>query len=248
MILWLRDLVAGAGYGVLDHRGRPKTAYHHLRRILAPTAIWLVDEGIGGVVAHVANDGPVPLVAPARLRVALYTDLELPVGEASEVLDLGPHAAIERNVEAMLGRFVDAAWAYRFGPPAQDAIVATLERVEGSGAGSTQVLSQAFHFPAGRPLVRERAERLGLTATFSDAADGTVEVAVTSRRLAYGVRLHADGVASDDAFSVEPGGTRIVTLRSAGPGSSAAAGAGGGWLTALNLLGQIAIRPAGTTA
>ena len=65
MILWLRDLVAGAGYGVVDHRGRPKTAYHHLRRILAPTAVWLVDEGIGGVVAHVANDGPDAARGPA---------------------------------------------------------------------------------------------------------------------------------------------------------------------------------------
>ncbi len=37
LILWLRDLVPGAGWGVVDHRGRPKTAYHHLRRILAPT-------------------------------------------------------------------------------------------------------------------------------------------------------------------------------------------------------------------
>ena len=48
LILWLRDLVAGAGWGVVDNHGRPKTAYHHLRRILAPTAVWLIDEGIGG--------------------------------------------------------------------------------------------------------------------------------------------------------------------------------------------------------
>ncbi len=243
MILWLRDLVAGAGYGVVDQRGRPKTAYHHLRRILAPTAVWLVDEGIGGVVAHVANDGAAPL--SARLRIALFTDLELPVGQASESLELPPHAAIERNIEGMLGHFVDASWAYRFGPPAQDAIVATLERVAGSGAGAIDVLSQAFHFPAGRPLVRERAERLGLTATSTTAGDGTVRLEITSRRLAYGIRIHAAGSsASDDAFSVEPGGTRVVILRPAAAGSPVEAG----WLTALNLLGQVPIRPAAPPA
>jgi beta-mannosidase len=237
MILWLRDLVAGAGYGVIDHRGRPKTAYHHLRRILAPTAVWLVDEGIGGVVAHVANDGPAPL--EARLRVSLFTDLEIPVGGASEVLELPPHGAIERNVEGMLGRFVDASWAYRFGPPAQDTIVATLERVDGGGTGATGVLSQAFHFPAGRPLAQERAERLGLTATSSTADDGAVLVEVTSRRLAYGVRIHAAGFAPrDNAFSVEPGGSRIVTLDPVQVGQTFA----GGGLTALNLSGRIPIR------
>jgi beta-mannosidase len=237
MILWLRDLVAGAGYGVVDHRGRPKTAYHHLRRILAPTAVWLVDEGIGGVVAHVANDGPASLAA--RLRVSLFTDREIPVGGASEALEVPPHAAIERSIEGMLGHFVDASWAYRFGPPAQDAIVATLERVDGSGAGMTEVLSQASHFPAGRPLVQERAERLGLTATSSTAEDGMVQVEITSRRLAYGVRIHAAGFApTDDAFSVEPSGVRTVTLAPIQPGARF----DGGMLTALNLTGSAVIR------
>ncbi len=237
MILWLRDLVAGAGYGVIDHRGRPKAAYHHLRRILAPTAVWLVDEGIGGVVAHVANDGPERLAA--RLRISLFTDLEIAVGGASEVLELPPHGAIERNIEGMLRRFVDASWAYRFGPPAQDAIVATLERVDGGVAEATEVLSQAFHFPAGRPLAPERPDRLGLTATSSTAGDGTIQVEITSRRLALGVRIHAGGFApSDDAFSVEPSGSRTVTLRPIQPGARF----DGGLLTGLNLAGRVVIR------
>jgi beta-mannosidase len=241
MILLLRDLVAGAGYGVIDHRGRPKAAYHHLRRILAPTAVWLVDEGIGGVVAHVANDGPAPLAA--RLRVALFTDLEIPVGGASEVFEVPPHAAIERNIVGMLGHFVDASWAYRFGPPAQDAIVATRERVVGGGARTTEVLSQAFHFPAGRPLAQERAERLGLSATSLTGEDGTVLVEISSRRLAYGVRIHATGFApTDDAFSVEPSGVRTVTLAPFQPGARF----DGGLLTALNLAGRVVIRGPGS--
>ena len=238
MVLWLRDLVAGAGWGLVDHRGRPKTAYHHLRRILAPAAVWLVDEGIGGVFAHLANDGPDRLAA--RLRVSLFTDFELPVGEAVEAVDLGPHSAAERNVEAMLGRFVDASWAYRFGPPAQDSIVATLERIDGSGSGGVSVLSQAFFFPAGRPLVQESAQRLGLSAVLTMTPDDTVRIDVSTRRLAYGVRIHVPGWStSDDAFSVEPGGSRTVTLRPA-PGGTRH----GGWLSALNLLGHVPIRPA----
>lgn len=236
LILWLRDLVAGAAYGILDHLGRPKTPYHYLRRILAPTAVWLVDEGIGGVIAHVANDGATPL--SARLRVALYTDQELPVGLAEEPLELAPHAMTERDIEAMLGHFVDASWAYRFGPPAQDVIVASLIR---DGADGDELVSQDFHFPAGRPMSVEPERRLGLSAVAVPEIDGTVALTIASRRLAYGVRIHAPGFApSDDAFSVEPGGSRTVRLHPSRAGQPFV----GGGLTALNLTGRVAIRGA----
>jgi beta-mannosidase len=234
LILWLRDLVPGAGWGVIDDRGRPKTAYHHLRRILAPTAVWLIDEGIGGVVAHVANDRGTPL--DARLRVALFTDLELPVGRAEVPIDLPAHGAAQYDVEAVIGHFVDASWAYRFGPPAQDVIVASLER---DGPDGVDLLSQAFHFPAGRPLNPEPEHRLGLAATATPFEGGCVRLTVTSRRLAYGVRVHAPGFASsDDAFSVEPGGTRTVTLEAQDGGGPL----GEAWLTALNLVGRVVVR------
>jgi beta-mannosidase len=240
LILWLRDLVPGAGWGVVDNLGRPKAAYHHLRRILAPTAVWLVDEGIGGVIAHVANDGPNAL--EARLRIGLYSDLEVPVGSAEVAIRVPAHGTVQRDVEEVLGHFVDASWAYRFGPPAQDAIVASLEAgLEGSGGPRpAELLSQAFHFPAGRPLNPEPEQRLGLAGTAGSDADGALTLAITSRRLAYGVRIHVAGYApSDDAFSVEPGATRLIRLRPLDPSSSFP----GGWLTALNLVGRVVIRP-----
>jgi beta-mannosidase len=81
LVLWLTDLLPGAGWGVIDHRGVPKLAYHHLKRALAPVAIWTVDEGLGGVVVHVANDRPQPL--SASLRVALYRDGEVRVEQTA---------------------------------------------------------------------------------------------------------------------------------------------------------------------
>lgn len=233
LVLWLRDLVAGAGWGVLDHRGMPKVAYHHLRRALQPVAVWTTDEGLGGVVVHVANDGPVAL--SARLRVALYQDLEQSVEAGQETIELTAHGAFERNVETLLGHFVDAAWAYRFGPPGHDAIVASLER---DGEAGCELLSQSVRFPSGRPVTAEPADRLGLEASRQPATDETVVLAIRSRRLAYGVRIHATGfTAVDDAFSVEPGGTRRVALRPLDPGREF----GGGTMTALNLVGRVPI-------
>ncbi len=238
LILWLRDLVPGAGWGVVDHHGQPKTAYHHLRRILAPRAVWLTDERTGGVVAHVANDGPRPLAA--RLRIGLYSDQELPVGAGEVALDLAAHGATEHDVEAIVGGFVDVSWAYRFGPPAQDVIVASLEQpVED---GPPRLLSQAFLFPAGRPLAPEPVDRLGLSVITGRGPDGAPVLEIAARRLAYGVRIHLPGyVPGDDAFSIEPGGRRIIPLRPTGPDRGPGGLGQGGWLTALNLKGRVAV-------
>lgn len=256
LVLWLRDLLPGSGWGVIDCRGVPKLAYHHLRRALAPVAVWTVDEGLGGVVAHVANDTPRPL--RASLRVALYRG-ELCVEQALAPVALGPHSQGEWNVESVIGHFVDASWAYRFGAPAQDAIVVSLERAAArapaapaaerasvdtsppadAAAADRWPICQTVRFPAGRPSAPETPEQLGLTVETSAAqADGGVRVEVGSRRLAYGVRIDAPGyVPGDDGFFVEPGGTRTVMLSPTGPESSLARATIG----ALNMEGRLAL-------
>jgi beta-mannosidase len=234
LVLWLRDVVAGAGWGVIDYDGQPKAAYHHLRRALAPVAVWTTDEGLGGVEAHVANDRAVPLAA--RLRVALYRNLEQRVGEAVEPLELPAHSSRDYDVEDLLGYFVDASWAYRFGPPEQDAIVVSLEREVDEGCERRQLLSQSVRFPAARPTARETAERLGLGASAEPLANGDVRLLVGSRRLAYGVGVHVPGFRpDDDRFCVEPGAQRSVLLRPCLSGASF----DGGSLTALNLEGRV---------
>jgi beta-mannosidase len=233
LVLWMGDLAPGAGWGLVDHSGKPKPVYHHLRRALAPIAVWTTDEGLGGIRTYVANDRGTPL--QARLRVALYRDGEHRVAEAQETLQLPAYGTCERDVEALLGHFVDAAWAYRFGPPAQDLIVVSLERDE---SDAVRLLSQAVRFPAGRPTKTESAGRIGLIASVQHLEDGFVRLTVNARRLAYGVRVLVPGfVPSDDAFCVEPGGQRVVLMRPQETGTSFK----GGSLTALNLDGRVRV-------
>ena len=166
-----RTCVDGAGLGVLDHRGAPKVAYHYLRRALAPVAVWMTDEEVNGVDVHVANDRPGELAA--GLRLALYRDGAARVADAETEVRLAGHETQRFSVEQLVGTFVDAAWAYRFGPPAQDAIVATLHGAggrDGEGDGDGEVLSQAFFFPAGRPTERRSAAELGLRVSASEDA------------------------------------------------------------------------------
>jgi beta-mannosidase len=211
LMLWYADLEPGAGWGVLDHLGLPKPCYHHLRRALAPVAVWTTDEGLSGVRVHIANDGREPIAA--RLRVAFYRDLEQRIGEGREELTLAPHSICERDTEAMLGHFADASWAYRFGPSAHDAIAVTLER-DDPAQDLPRVLSQSFRFPVGRPLRRESAQSLGLHGALRPMDDGVYELTLMSRRLSYGVRIHAGELRpSDDALTLEPGVPRVLTLR-----------------------------------
>ncbi len=232
LMLWLKDMVPGAGFGVLDHRGLPKAAYYYLRRALAPVAVWTTDEGLAGVAIHVANERPEPL--HARLRVALYQNWEATVAEAEQEVQLAPRESLQRTVEGLLGRFVDAGAAYGFGPAAQDVIVASLE----SAAHPREPLSQGFRFPAGRPLWRESAERIGIEASAHPDLGDTIAVSVRSRRLAYGVLVHAPGFLPDDnAFCLEPGGERVLRLTPVASGAEFV----GGSISALNLMNPVTI-------
>ncbi|MGZ4334455.1 MAG: glycosyl hydrolase 2 galactose-binding domain-containing protein [Gaiellaceae bacterium] len=205
IVLWLRDLAPGAGWGVLDHRGRPKLVWHYLRRALSPVAVWFVNEGLNGLAVHAANDTGATVTA--TLRLALYRDEEILVGEASEPLELAAHSSVAHDAEALLGHFVDIGYVYRFGEAQHDTVVATLE----DGA---HVLSQAFFHPlSGLRRMRD----VGLSAAARRRGDGGVDVSLSSVRVVRGVRVRAPGLeALDDGFELEPGRERTIVLRPVG--------------------------------
>ena len=232
LVLWCKDLVPGAGWGLFDAAGEPKVALAHLRRALAPVAVWSTDEGLGGIALHVANDRPEPLTA--ELRIALYRDGAVRVEQATRELTLPAHGTATLEAEALLGRFVDVNWAYRFGPPVADTIVISLQSSDGAP------LAQAFRFPVGYPLRRSTAAELGLTATATSDGENRARLRVgADRRLAYGVRIEVPGwIADDDAFSVEPGHAREIGLRRV---AGAHTGEPLGQVTALNCASAVTI-------
>lgn len=205
LVLWLRDLLPGAGWGLLDCDGTAKPVLGRLARALAPIAVWATDEGLGGVGVHVANDGERPLAG--RLRAALYRKDGRQVGEASSDLRLGAHESASFDLEALLGRFVDASWAYRFGPPAQDLIWLALE-----GEDPAAPLAAHAHLVTGPPSESFSAEQLGLEGE-ARVVDGGLTVNVRSRAFVYGVRFDLPGTAlADTLFDLEPGADRTIRL------------------------------------
>ena len=207
LVWFLRDLWPGAGWGVLDATGRPKAAYHYLRRALQPVAVLLVDEGLNGLDAHVVNDGAREL--DAELRIASFRG-EVVVSSVTTPVSVAPRGIVRLRMADLLEHFLDTTRAYRFGPPSHEVTVATL-RDRSTGV----VHGEAFHFPGGLPSHQEAD--VGLEAIATTTPDGSWKLTLRTRRLVQSVELDVRGFDPDDNyFHIAPGGTRELSLRAIG--------------------------------
>jgi beta-mannosidase len=231
LVLWLRDLVPGAGWGLVDHAGEPKAALAALAGVLAPVAVWMTDEGLAGVVVHVANDRPEPM--RAILRIGLYADSGHPVGEGREEVVIGPHGSVSQDLETIVGGFADVSWAYRFGPPAQTSIVATLETEE----SATEPLAQAVFFPVGPPVRVESPTALGLRAEVRPDSGG-LALGLRAERVVYGLAVEGPSTRLAHRWvCLEPGVERHLRLATLGHESNV----GSIRVTASNLDGRLSV-------
>jgi beta-mannosidase len=142
-VLWLRDLEPGAGWGLIDCEGHPKPVLRALRDLLGPVAIWMTDEGMGGYAVHVANDGFEPL--QATVAIELMRNNQRVDGGSTEI-SVASRATWSGDVETVIGRWLDVAYTYRFGPPAHDLVAVELRTRAG------EVLSRARRHPLGRAV------------------------------------------------------------------------------------------------
>jgi beta-mannosidase len=206
IILWSADLEPGPGWGILDSQGRPKPAWWFLKRALAPVTVWTTDEGLNGIDIHVSNDRPDPLTA--WLRIALYRLGEHKAAEAARAILIAPHTTSTFGLEQILGRFADAACAYRFGPPGHDLIAASLHHNR-----DDIPFTQSFRFPAGHPTKKTSIQDVGIAAESKILPNGAFEILLHSRRFVWGARVTAPGFRPDEAwFAIEPGVSRRVVL------------------------------------
>ncbi|HEY0340730.1 MAG TPA: glycoside hydrolase family 2 protein, partial [Steroidobacteraceae bacterium] len=202
-LIWFwRDLWCGAGWGVVDALGVPKAAYHYLRRASQPVSLSISDEGGNGLYLHATNEHAKPVVATLELK--LYRAGETGVGGATRTLTLPARDTVELAAAELFEGFLDLSYAYRFGPPSHDLVVATV------ADSSDSVLAQAFHMVGGLQATREAD--IGLSATASARGD-TFDLKITTRRFAQSVWIESEGFRADDAyFHMAPGSEKTVFL------------------------------------
>jgi len=207
LLVAFRDLVPGAGWGVVDSLGRPKAPWFALRRVLAPVAIMLTDEGLNGLRLHVLNETAFAFKGTVRVELFVVGGLRVEVSERE--VELSPRGAQIIDATGMFEGFRDLSYAYRFGPPAYDLVAASLLDSEDG------VIGEVVHLPAG--LCRPREADLGLSASVEVVDRDLWHLEVTTQRFAQWVSVDVPGFRPDDSwFHLLPGGSRAVTLRPSG--------------------------------
>lgn len=221
LVLGLHDLAPGAGWGIVAHDGRPKSAWHALRRMSQPLQVVLRDHGQNGIIVHAINE----TAAQRPVRIVL-DGLDLDgasdtLGEAT--LTLEPRATLPVPAIRLMARWRDIGHAWRFGPPGFAVLRARLLPVD-DGAP----LSESMLFPLGAARVPGQAD---LAAAVEPDADGQWRLSVSAQRFAQFVMVDDDGcVPTPNHFHLWPGETRLVTLtphRGGAPGGSVSALNGG---------------------
>ena len=231
LVLFLQDLWAGAGWGLLDDLGQPKAAFHGLREACAPRAVFLSDEGTNGLAVHLLNERPEAL--QAMVELALYRADGHRLEDGAQRVEVPAHGGLTLAATQCFDRWIDLDDAYGFGPSAHALVVVTLRDAAGD------VLGQAFHVQGGLPSERDAAvQPQGL---FRVRDDGAVDVTVRCDRFAAALHFDTPGFAADAAyFHLPPGGERNVRFVSV----STPASSFGGRVMALNGLYAGVLKPA----
>ncbi len=215
LVVALRDLVPGAGWGVIDALGRPKAPWFSLRRVLAPVAVVVSDEGLNGLHIHVVND--TARAVAGEVTVELFARGELRLEEAVRAVEIPARGQVMLEMGGLFDGFRDLSYAYRYGPAPYDVIAVALRDGEGG------VVSEVVHLPSG--LERPVESEIGLAATALAGEDGAWALTVTTRRFAQWVVVEVPGFRpSDSWFHLPPGATRILTLHGCGGDGGAPAG------------------------
>ena len=207
LVLFLRDLWPGAGWGVIDDAGVPKACFHGLKRVLQPLAVFLSDEGVNGLFVHAINEQGKS--RQVELELKAWRDGDVLVTSAQKSWNLPARSAQSLPCLNLFDQFMDLGYAYRFGPMPCDAVTATLTDPHGN------LLAASFHFPGG--LNARPESDVGLSARAFMRDPQTIELTVCTKRLAQSVHIDLPGFHPDDEyFHLEPNGCAQVTLRGTG--------------------------------
>lgn len=226
VVLQLLDAWPGAGWGIIDAFGVPKSGFHALASVSAPTAVLLTDEGLDGLWAHVVHDGPDPF--DGELRVSVFGGGATMIGEVAEPVAVAPHDSLTLSVDGLFAGFRDLTYAYRFGPATID--VVGVDLIDASGRS----VSRRTYLPGGH--TRAVDHHVGLAAS-AVASDHTLVVTVSAAALAHYVTIDVPGFVPDtDWFHLHPGEERTITCRRHGASRPS------GEVRALNVPSPITIR------
>ncbi len=204
LMLSLRDLECGAGWGLLDAEGTPKAPYFVLRRLCRPVALTIADEGLDGIRIDLYNDRPERLEATMVLTAYSRWGNGSTLAETSVAVD--GRSSSCWLVDELAGGFLDLGHAYKFGPQAYDVLSVQVVGADGVAmVDAVQLLGEQARPPE---------SDVGLSATVSAATGNCWTLVVGTRYTAQYVSVDIDGYQPDDSwFHLAAGTQRSVHLQ-----------------------------------
>ena len=229
LLVGLRDLRVGAGWGVIDAAGRPKAPYFSLSRLCQPVAVLATDEGLDGLALHLVNDGERSL--PCRLVVELCTATHR-VEQAEVPVEIPGRGARSLRADDLFDGFRDLSYAYRFGPRPYEVVLVRLIDDDGG------LIAETAFLPGGP--VRAVQHEIGLQAGLDGADEKRWRLSVSTRCFAQWVSIDVPGYLADDSwFHLAPGEERSVALVS----DRGSASPPRGYVRALNTTEMVRVSP-----
>jgi beta-mannosidase len=206
LVWFFKDLWPGAGWGIVDSQGIPKAPYYYLKRAWQPLQLAITDEGLDGLHLHVSNDTAKQF--EGFVELTLLKDGHVVVARQEATCQVAPRSQRLFESDALLQGFYDTAYAYRFGPPRHDLVIATLYDCQ------HRVVSEAVHFVhRSEPVYMDAA---AVTAEALAVGDGCYELRIEANRFLRSVCIDARGFQpGDNYFHLAPGREKIVLLRPA---------------------------------
>jgi beta-mannosidase len=203
-LVWvLQDLWPGAGWGLIDSLGEPKSVWFALKRASQPLYIALTDEGLDGLAVQVINETPTD--RKLRVKLSCLHEGRVPVVDSQVTIEARSRSCQRISAWALIGSYFDISHAYRFGPLAHEVTVASLH-----DALTGERFGEAFHTPHGYEPVRRE---LGLKASLTRDSQGAWDLEISTSRFAQAVHIFDRRFrAQDDFFHLSPLAPRHIRL------------------------------------
>jgi len=203
LILSARDVVPGAGWGIVDSDGGPKSILYALKEVCSPQALLVCDEALDGLWVHLVNDGDRAL--PGRIEICAYgVNGRLLISEVVE-LTVAARQTRALSVDQAVGGFRDLTDVFGFGPATYDCLRARWLDATGRVVSERTVLT--------RGQMRPRVHDVGLTATATATSATEWKLSVSTRELAQWVAIDVEGFdLSASWFHLAPGTSREVVM------------------------------------
>lgn len=229
LVWFLKDLLPGAGWGIIDSHGLPKACYYYLKRCWRPISVCITNESLNGLHLHVINDTAQNFTG--ELEVTLLNESSVAIGHVKSEVVASARSTVLIGLDQLLNTFYDTTYSYHFGPSKHSVVSVRLLNKEGGE------LNSAYYFPNKEaPRLEENS---GVMAELTESGEERYLLKLSCEKFLYSVNIDMPGFIPDDNyFHLLPGTTKCVEVVKTGDHQKPAKG----YVSALNISEDIRVK------